>query len=146
VVGSQVVWKVGEARRCGLCNKTNEPFMRMECCGGVVCDTEGEYEMHSYERTGQCARNHRCETGINSNPRDCAVARLARGSRLATRNIVLAWRVEDERLEVTVDCFIVNAASLLIIALSYFVNLSGLRILKLRSMLSGSPEVDRWID
>ena len=25
----------------------------------MVCDTEGQYELGSYERAGQCARNHR---------------------------------------------------------------------------------------
>jgi len=43
--------------------------------------------------------------------------------RLATRNIVVAWRVgQDERIEVTVLLsFIVNAVYLLNIAVTYFV-------------------------
>ena len=51
---------------------------------------------------------------------------------------MVAWLVEDERIEVTGYCFIVNAVYLLIliIAVSYFVHLPGLRILKLRTALS----------
>jgi hypothetical protein len=44
---------------CGLCYSTRGPFMQTECCGNWVCDTESGYEMGSYEREGQCARNHR---------------------------------------------------------------------------------------
>jgi hypothetical protein len=36
--------------------------MLTECCGRRLCDTEGTYEMASYERDGQCARNHRYNT------------------------------------------------------------------------------------
>jgi MYND finger len=44
---------------CGLCHSTSNPLVPMECCGGYVCDTEEDYQMGSYERRGQCARNHR---------------------------------------------------------------------------------------
>jgi hypothetical protein len=47
---------------CGLCGSRRGPFMLTECCGRRLCDTEGEYEMGSYERDGQCARNHRLNT------------------------------------------------------------------------------------
>lgn len=33
--------------------------MKTPCCGKVICDTEGSYQMNSYQRLGQCARNHR---------------------------------------------------------------------------------------
>jgi hypothetical protein len=45
--------------RCGLCGKTDGPFTLTDCCGATVCDTEGQYQLNSYEREGQCARNHR---------------------------------------------------------------------------------------
>lgn len=44
---------------CGLCESTRGPFIQTECCGNWVCDTEGQYEIGSYEREGQCHRNHR---------------------------------------------------------------------------------------
>jgi hypothetical protein len=44
---------------CGLCDSTTGPFIQTECCGNWVCDTERQYEIGSYEREGQCARNHR---------------------------------------------------------------------------------------
>ena len=44
---------------CGLCGNKFGPFVKTPCCGRVVCDTEGDYQMFSYERVGQCARNHR---------------------------------------------------------------------------------------
>jgi len=45
--------------KCGLCGKTEGPFMTTECCGRTLCDTEGQYRVNSHEREGQCARNHR---------------------------------------------------------------------------------------
>ena len=47
---------------CGLCGSLRGPFMLTACCGRRLCDTENEYEMGSYERDGQCARNHRLNT------------------------------------------------------------------------------------
>lgn len=44
---------------CGLCYSTRGPFVKTECCGNWVCDTEDNYEMGTYEREGQCVRNHR---------------------------------------------------------------------------------------
>jgi hypothetical protein len=44
---------------CGLCFSTKGRFVQMDCCGGWVCDTEDQYELGSYDREGQCARNHR---------------------------------------------------------------------------------------
>jgi hypothetical protein len=46
-------------RYCGLCHSTSNRLVQMECCGGYVCDTEPDYQLGSYERKGQCARNHR---------------------------------------------------------------------------------------
>ena len=45
--------------KCGLCGKMDGPFLTTECCGRLVCDTEGQYRINSYEREGQCSRNHR---------------------------------------------------------------------------------------
>jgi ribosomal protein L32 len=45
--------------RCGLCNSKKGPFMITECCGRTLCDTEDQYKLGSYERDGQCGRNHR---------------------------------------------------------------------------------------
>ncbi len=45
------------ARRCGLCGKTNR-LMRTECCNQWICDDEDEYVMFSYARNS-CSRNHR---------------------------------------------------------------------------------------
>lgn len=42
---------------CGLCGNKYGPFMKTPCCGRVVCDTEGSYQMNSYQRLGQCARS-----------------------------------------------------------------------------------------
>mmetsp|Transcript_20148 Transcript_20148/g.57797 ORF Transcript_20148/g.57797 Transcript_20148/m.57797 type:complete len:569 (-) Transcript_20148:310-2016(-) len=53
-----VDWK-DTSRKCGLCGSTSGPFIQMKCCGGTVCDTEDQYSIGSYERDGQCARNHR---------------------------------------------------------------------------------------
>ena len=47
---------------CGLCGSRRGPFIMTECCGRRLCDTEGDYAMGSYERDGQCARNHRLNT------------------------------------------------------------------------------------
>eukprot|EP01135_Chromosphaera_perkinsii_P011240 Nk52_evm21s2367 gene=Nk52_evmTU21s2367 len=43
------------SRRCIKMGKT-------PCCGKWVCDTEDEYAPNSYEREGQCMRNHRLMT------------------------------------------------------------------------------------
>eukprot|EP00985_Skeletonema_marinoi_P002868 scaffold1176_cov182-Skeletonema_marinoi.AAC.6 len=48
--------------KCGLCGKTDGPFTVTDCCGVTICDTEGQYQMNSYEREGQCARNHRSQS------------------------------------------------------------------------------------
>jgi len=48
-----------EGTFCGLCNSTEGPFTQTECCNRWVCDTEGQYQIGSYEREGQCERNHR---------------------------------------------------------------------------------------
>jgi hypothetical protein len=47
-----------EGTFCGLCYSTQRPFVKTECCNRWVCDTEGDYEMGSYDREGKCARNH----------------------------------------------------------------------------------------
>lgn len=44
---------------CGLCDSTQGPFIQTECCGNWVCDTEHQYVPMSYNRFGQCSRNHR---------------------------------------------------------------------------------------
>jgi len=49
-------------QKCGLCGKTDGPFTTTDCCGGTVCDTEGQYRVNSYERDGQCGRNHRLQS------------------------------------------------------------------------------------
>lgn len=48
--------------KCGLCGKTNGPFTLTDCCGATVCDTEGQYQINTFEREGQCARNHRLQS------------------------------------------------------------------------------------
>lgn len=53
-----VDWKDKRAK-CGLCGKTGGPFTITKCCGRLICDTEGQYRPGSYEREGQCVRNHR---------------------------------------------------------------------------------------
>ena len=52
----------GTGNICGLCGRRDVKHMITECCGNMVCDTEDQYEMHSYQREGQCARNHRYHT------------------------------------------------------------------------------------
>jgi hypothetical protein len=49
-------------KKCEMCGKTDGPFTSTECCGATVCDTEGLYQINSYERDGQCARNHRLQS------------------------------------------------------------------------------------
>ena len=51
---------------CGV-GETRGKIIRTKCCGKWVCDNnaiEGQYTtaaggLYSYEREGQCARNHR---------------------------------------------------------------------------------------
>jgi len=45
-----------EARRCGLCGKTDR-LTKTECCGQWICDDEGSYVLFSYARNS-CSRNH----------------------------------------------------------------------------------------
>ncbi len=47
------------AKCCGICGSNKAALMLTECCSRLVCDTEKCYQMMSYQREGQCARNHR---------------------------------------------------------------------------------------
>lgn len=49
-------------KRCGLCHSTTTPLMKTKCCNNWICDTEDQYMPGSYERKGQCARNHASQT------------------------------------------------------------------------------------
>mmetsp|Transcript_18663 Transcript_18663/g.26581 ORF Transcript_18663/g.26581 Transcript_18663/m.26581 type:complete len:325 (-) Transcript_18663:153-1127(-) len=49
-------------QKCGLCGKTDGPFTVTDCCGTTICDTEDQYQINSYEREGQCYRNHRLQS------------------------------------------------------------------------------------
>lgn len=51
VIATLRVEVCADRARTGLCLACHAgPFVQLECCGGWVCDTEGQYQMGSYER------------------------------------------------------------------------------------------------